>query len=50
MTRDPEVLQQQVAGEDIGRRKIAQRVAVVDDRRLRRRRLGIAQQQVQRAT
>ena len=49
VARDAEVLQQQVAGEDVRGGQVAQRVAVVHDRGLGGGRLGLAQEQVQRS-
>ncbi len=43
-----EILEQEVAREHIARGQIAQCVAVVDDRGLRGRRLGLAQKKIER--
>ena len=45
---DAEILQQQIAGKHVARGQIAQRVAVIDDRRFGGGRFGLAQEQIER--
>ena len=48
VTGHAEILEQQISREHVARGKIAQSLAVIEDRGLRRRRVGLAQEQIER--